>query len=530
MNPQDKSFLTIFTGLMTVLVLLATAIFLISRSISLFTGPPDATARKQMTAEERIKPVGQVVVAEPGKEEAAPAVERTGEEIVASVCSSCHATGVLGAPTIGDKEAWAARFERGLDALVQAAITGVRAMPPKGGDPNLTESDIQKSVTYMLQESGIEVAAAAEAAPAVEGGAPAGVDLAQGKEVYSNNCFACHDTGAAGAPKMGDQAAWQPRAEQGFETLVSHAVNGFKAMPAKGGNPNLSDAEVSNATAYILDQTDIKIGPLAETGAAAAPEEPAKEEAPTAPEEAESAAPEPAAEPAPQEVEPTQEVTPAPAEEETAAPGAQQEVTPALPEEEEAPAARLVGPETAVPAGQEPIPHVPSKPPEPPAQEEPVLEIPGEEPAPVAEEKAPTQEEAAPAQEPTPSAPEQMPSEEAPPAEEETVPPQETTSEPKLEQAAAPAAEPLIIPDSVDPARGKQLYNTACIVCHGTGVAGAPKLDDQAAWEPRLAKGFDTLSHNAINGYKAMPPKGGRMEVPDEEIISAVGYMVSEVQ
>lgn len=389
MNPQDKSFMTVITGVISVLVLLTVAIFFIARSITLFTPTPDVESRKQITAEDRIKPVGQVAVAEPGKEEPAPAVERTGEEIVTSVCSSCHATGVLGSPKIGDTDAWAARFERGLDALVQAAITGVRAMPPKGGDPNLTENDIRKAVTYILQESGVEVAAAEEAPPAAEAAPaeeappaekPAGVDLAQGKQVYTSSCFACHDTGAAGAPKIGDKAAWQSRAEQGFDTLVTHAINGFKAMPAKGGNPTLSDEQVRDSVAYILDETDIQIGPLAEAEAAA-PEQPApaEEEAPEQPAQAE------------QEAAPAQEEKTEPAEEKEAAPAAQQEVTPDLPEEAAQPPAQLKGPAPLAPFGQEPQPHVPSKTTQPPAQDEPVLEIPGQEPAPVSEEETPAQ-------------------------------------------------------------------------------------------------------------------------------------------
>ena len=64
--------------------------------------------------------------------------------------------------------------------------------------------------------------------------------------------------------------------------------------------------------------------------------------------------------------------------------------------------------------------------------------------------------------------------------------------------------------------------------CHEAGVAGAPKLGDKAAWEPRLAQGWDTLMEHALKGFKGMPPKGGRMDASDQEIMSAVGYMVSQ--
>lgn len=81
---------------------------------------------------------------------------------------------------------------------------------------------------------------------------------------------------------------------------------------------------------------------------------------------------------------------------------------------------------------------------------------------------------------------------------------------------------------------GPQVYNAACIACHGGGVAGAPKTGDKAAWAPRIAAGMDTLNSNAINGLQGaagyMPPKGGRADLSDEEIIAAVEYLVEQVQ
>jgi len=58
----------------------------------------------------------------------------------------------------------------------------------------------------------------------------------------------------AGAPKFGDAEAWAPRIAQGYDTLISHAVNGIRAMPAKGGNPNLSDTEVARAVAHMANK------------------------------------------------------------------------------------------------------------------------------------------------------------------------------------------------------------------------------------------------------------------------------------
>ena len=71
-------------------------------------------------------------------------------------------------------------------------------------------------------------------------------------------------------------------------------------------------------------------------------------------------------------------------------------------------------------------------------------------------------------------------------------------------------------------------YRTACAACHMTGAANAPKLGDKAAWAPRIATGMDALVNSAIKGKGAMPPKGGRMNLSDDEIKSTVAYMVGE--
>ncbi|SFD15616.1 Cytochrome c5 [Thiohalospira halophila DSM 15071] len=78
-------------------------------------------------------------------------------------------------------------------------------------------------------------------------------------EVYSQVCAACHDNGAAGAPIMGEKGQWQPRADKGMDTLMDHALNGFNAMPAKGGNPSLSEEEVQAAIEYMLEETGISL-------------------------------------------------------------------------------------------------------------------------------------------------------------------------------------------------------------------------------------------------------------------------------
>ena len=71
-------------------------------------------------------------------------------------------------------------------------------------------------------------------------------------------------------------------------------------------------------------------------------------------------------------------------------------------------------------------------------------------------------------------------------------------------------------------------YRTACMACHASGAAGAPKTGDKAAWKARIAAGMDTMVTSAIKGKGAMPPKGGRPNLTDAQIKSAVEYMVAE--
>ena len=82
--------------------------------------------------------------------------------------------------------------------------------------------------------------------------------LQSGEAVYAAACSACHAAGIAGAPRTGDAAAWAPRIKQGFDLLVKHAVEGFKAMPPKGGNSNLDSIEVARAVAFIANQAGAK--------------------------------------------------------------------------------------------------------------------------------------------------------------------------------------------------------------------------------------------------------------------------------
>ena len=80
---------------------------------------------------------------------------------------------------------------------------------------------------------------------------------------------------------------------------------------------------------------------------------------------------------------------------------------------------------------------------------------------------------------------------------------------------------------------GPQVFNEACIACHGTGIGGAPTLEDAASWEARIAQGMDMLYQHALEGYTGtagyMPPKGARLDLSDQEINDAVDYMLGQI-
>lgn len=245
-----------------------------------------------------------------------------------------------------------------------------------GGD--LSEEAIAKRIQPMAQ---VALATAAGSEKAVQ----------SSEAVYKATCAACHDSGVAGAPKLGDKAAWGPRIGVGLEKLAASGIKGKGAMPPKGG-ADISDADFTRVVAWLANKSGASFKEPAAPKAAAASAAPAAPAAPT----------EPAA---------------------AAAPAA-------------------------------------------------------------------------------PAAP-----------------------------AAAKAAGPVAAPPPVASAgNGKKVYGSACVACHTSGVAGAPKFGDKAAWAPRLATGFDALMNSALKGKGAMPPKGGNASLSEADIHAAVEYMTASVK
>ncbi len=119
----------------------------------------------------RIQPVGQVQLAAP----AGPKGQLTGEQVYGQVCKTCHEAGVLNAPKFGDKAAWAKVIAQGQATTVGHALSGIRAMPAKGGNPDLESVEVERGVVYMANKAGANwkepaapttAAAPAEATPA----------------------------------------------------------------------------------------------------------------------------------------------------------------------------------------------------------------------------------------------------------------------------------------------------------------------------------------------------------------------------
>jgi cytochrome c5 len=138
--------------IMVVLLSFLVPIIGIIMLVQLVTGRPGADPGA-MTPEkiaERIKPVSGIEMGAPA---AAPGA-RSGEAIVKATCAACHQSGVQKAPKIGDKNDWAPHFGHGLSALVQSAIKGKGAMPPRGGDATLTDAEVTRAVMFMANSAG----------------------------------------------------------------------------------------------------------------------------------------------------------------------------------------------------------------------------------------------------------------------------------------------------------------------------------------------------------------------------------------
>lgn len=221
MSEEHTSFIKTPKQLIIVVLLaFAVPIGLFALLSQLVTGMrPAGSAEAETGVLNRIKPVGAVTLADTS----APQATMSGEQVYQTVCKTCHEAGLVGAPKVGDKAAWAPHIKMGMAALFASALKGTsKGMPPKGGDQNLADIEVQRGVVYMANRSGASftepaapaaapssvaspAAPAASAAPAVaaapptKGTAPAAaqpiapLDLQSAQAMMQKDgCAACH--------------------------------------------------------------------------------------------------------------------------------------------------------------------------------------------------------------------------------------------------------------------------------------------------------------------------------------------------
>jgi len=159
----DSAFMRQFAGVIAGFVVLTIALIFLARYIQPESGY-DANPSQRVLAEKRIVPEGSVrygdeAAAALAEAQAAPAASAPAEDVVVDgaavydgLCKTCHAAGVAGAPIPGSGQFAPREAERGLDGMVQNALNGFNAMPPRGGNPALTDDQIRAAVEYMLQQ------------------------------------------------------------------------------------------------------------------------------------------------------------------------------------------------------------------------------------------------------------------------------------------------------------------------------------------------------------------------------------------
>jgi cytochrome c5 len=237
--------------------------------------PAAGAVDPELATAQRIQRIGSVELRDANRPLA------TGEAVYTAQCSACHAAGLAGAPKFGDVAAWGPRIGTGYEALLNSALKGKNAMGAQGGGA-FSDIEIGRAVVHMANAAGGKLAEpkapaaadaaaapAAEAAPAAAAATPAAAPAAAapaagpaavaaaapaaggGEALYKQTCAVCHAAGVAGAPKLGDKAAWAARVGLGLDGLTASAIKGKNAMPPKGGS-TASDADIKAAVGYML--------------------------------------------------------------------------------------------------------------------------------------------------------------------------------------------------------------------------------------------------------------------------------------
>lgn len=258
-NPKQLLVAVLFSFVVPIFAIIGLVLYVTSAD-----KPAAGAVNPEKAIAERIQKVGMVEVRDANRP------LKSGEEVFKAQCSACHTSGAAGAPKLGDAAAWAARIGTGFDALVQSALKGKGAMAPQGGG-DFNDTEIARAVAYMANAGGAkfaEPAAPAAAAPAAApapapaaapaaaapaaavAAAPTAVAAGAGEALYKQACQACHAAGVAGAPKLGDKAAWAARLPAGIDALYTSVAKGKGAMPPRGGS-QASDAELRAAVEFM---------------------------------------------------------------------------------------------------------------------------------------------------------------------------------------------------------------------------------------------------------------------------------------
>ncbi len=174
-----------------------------------------------------------------------------GKKIYEQYCVGCHGTGAGGAPKMGDAGAWGPLKEQGVETLYQNALHGIGGMPAKGTCVTCTDADIKNAVEYIVQSS-------TGVGATVKGPAPKVLTMEDGKNIYEQYCQSCHNGSYPGAPKVGDQAAWNKLAQKGMDVLILNSVKGIGNMPPKGSCVKCNTAEIIAAVKYMVTESHVE--------------------------------------------------------------------------------------------------------------------------------------------------------------------------------------------------------------------------------------------------------------------------------
>jgi cytochrome c5 len=162
-DKADKQFFLTFLGVTGALVFITIVVLVAAKLVG--GGYEEKSMAQLKMAEERIQPIGKLNLqsspAQPAQAipvataAAAPADtggQDTGSRVFGSICQACHMTGAAGAPVVGNKAAWAPRIAKGKEALYNSALNGKNAMPPRGGNPALSDAEVKAAVDYMVKQ------------------------------------------------------------------------------------------------------------------------------------------------------------------------------------------------------------------------------------------------------------------------------------------------------------------------------------------------------------------------------------------